>query len=99
MRRRSFLKTVGEELAVKPDKALKGRRRESHAGPAKAALGEAAERRLKRGLDCLGLTVKELKDLAKGAAEKVVLAWWLREGTTVSLRWVSERLEMGITRG
>jgi len=86
----------GKELAVKLDKALKGRRRESYAGPAKAAHGEAAaERRLKRAMGCLGLTLKELKDLAKGAAEKVVLAWWLREGTTVSLRWVSERLEMG----
>ena len=29
------------------------------------------------------------------AAEKVVLAWWLRRRTTVSLRWVSERLGMG----
>jgi hypothetical protein len=25
----------------------------------------------------------------------VVLAWWLRRRTTVSLRWVSERLGMG----
>ena len=26
---------------------------------------------------------------------KVVLAWWLRQRTTVLLRWVSERLGMG----
>jgi hypothetical protein len=32
---------------------------------------------------------------AKGAGEKVALAWWLRQRTTVSLRWVSERLRMG----
>jgi hypothetical protein len=25
----------------------------------------------------------------------VALAWWLRERTTVLLRWVSRRLEMG----
>ncbi len=28
----------------------------------------------------------------KGAEEKLVLAWWLRERTAVTLRWVSERL-------
>ncbi len=34
-------------------------------------------------------------ELPKGSPEKLVLAWWLRENTTVTLRWVSERLEMG----
>jgi len=87
---------LGVELAGKLAKALKGRRRESHRGAAKAAHGEAAaERRLKRGLTCLGLTFQELKDLPKAAPEKVALASWVREGTTVSLRWVSERLGMG----
>ena len=86
----------GKQLAVKLDKALKGRRRESHTGPSKAAHGEAvAEERLGRALACLGLKVDELRALPKGGPEKVALAWWLREGTTVSLRWVSERLEMG----
>jgi len=27
--------------------------------------------------------------------EKLALAWWLRRNTTVSLRWVSQRLGMG----
>ena len=31
----------------------------------------------------------------KGSPQKLVLAWWLRENTTVTLRWVSKRLEMG----
>jgi len=83
-------------LAARLEKALKRRRRESHSGSAKAAHGEAeAERRLERGLGHLGLTPRDLKDLPKAAAEKVVMAWWLRETTTVSLRWVSERLGMG----
>lgn len=30
-----------------------------------------------------------------GLAKKLGLAWWLRENTTVTLRWVSERLGMG----
>ena len=36
-----------------------------------------------------------LAERPKGAPEKVVLAGWLRERTTVSLRWVAERLGMG----
>jgi len=36
-----------------------------------------------------------LAERPKDAPEKVVLAGWLRERTTVSLRWVAERLGMG----
>ena len=43
----------------------------------------------------LGLDNKSLLQLPKGSSEKLVLAWWLRENATVTLRWVSERLEMG----
>ena len=43
----------------------------------------------------MGLAKRRWNGLSKGAAEKVVLAWWLRQRTTVSLRWVSERLGMG----
>ena len=35
------------------------------------------------------------QQLPKGSPEKLVLAWWLRENTTVTLRWVTERLGMG----
>jgi putative transposase len=77
-------------------KAMAGRRRESHSGPAKAAHGEAAaEAQLQRALPLLGLDTTTLRQLGKGAPEKVVLAWWLRQYTTVPLRWVSERLGMG----
>jgi len=71
-------------------------RRESHSGPAQRAHDEAAaELALRRGLGALGLTANELGALPKGAAEKSVLAWWLRRQTTVTLRWVGERLDMG----
>ncbi len=60
-----------------------------------SALESAAERALRRVLDVLAVTEKELEALPKGAPEKVALAWWLRDGTTVSLRWVGERLGMG----
>jgi hypothetical protein len=76
--------------------AMKGRRRESHSGEAKAAHDEAAaERELQRAFRALGLNEGLVERLPKGAAEKVVAAWWLRRKTTVSLRWVSERLGMG----
>ena len=92
--------SFGEKLAGYLDGALQGRRRESHSGKAKVAHDEAAARKaLKRGLAVLGLSGVELADMPKSAPEKQVLAWWVRRSTTVSLRWLSERLEMGhITR-
>jgi hypothetical protein len=36
-----------------------------------------------------------MEEMPKGAPEKTVLAWWLRAGTTMSLRWVGEGLGMG----
>jgi putative transposase len=85
-----------EQLEERIEQAVKGRRRESLSGVAREAHDErAAERRLKLGLKALGLSEAELERLPKGAAEKIVLAWWLREQTTVPLRWVSERLRMG----
>ena len=88
----SFLRKLEEHL----DGVMKGRRRESHSGEAKAAHDEAAgERDLKRGLAVFGLSEAEMRELPRNAPEKEVLAWWLRQRTTVSLRWLSERLAMG----
>jgi hypothetical protein len=83
-----------EKLRQRLERAVGGRRRESHSGPARRAHDEkAAEEMLKIGLPLLGIT--EVKRRPKWAGEKVALAWWLRERTTVSLRWVSQRLGMG----
>ena len=49
----------------------------------------------KQALRVLGLSAAQLQGLPKGAAEKAALAWWLRRRTTVSLRWVGQRLGMG----
>jgi hypothetical protein len=87
-----FAKKLEEHL----EKGMKGRRRESHSGEAKSAHDEtAAEGELQRAFRALGLEEGAMERLPKGTAEKVVLAWWLRRRTTVSLRWVSERLGMG----
>lgn len=89
-------KGFGEKLQEHLEQVMKGRRRESHSGEAKTAHDEAAaERELQRAFRALGLDEGAVERLPKGAAEKVVLAWWLRRRTTVSLRWVSERLGMG----
>ncbi len=74
-------------------RAVAGRRRESHSGPARRAHDEAAaELMLQCGLNLL--EIKEIQESPKGAPEKVALAWWLRERTTISLEWISQRLQM-----
>jgi REP-associated tyrosine transposase len=88
----SFFEKLEERLAG----IVKGKKRESHSGPARERHdAAAAEQALRRGLRTLGLKEEDLEGMPKGASEKVVLAWWLRERTTVTLRWVSERLKMG----
>jgi REP element-mobilizing transposase RayT len=89
---RGFMETLCERI----ERAMGGRRRESHSGQAKREHGQAAaEKLLAEGLAVLGLKNEDLPRMRKGAAEKVALAGWLRERTTVSLRWLGERLAMG----
>jgi hypothetical protein len=72
----------------------------SYVGAAKRAHGELeAERRVAQGLAVLGLDPQQLAEKPKGMAEKQVLAWWLRQRTTVGRRWLSERLWMGEESG
>jgi len=88
----AFLKKLEDWL----ERAVKGRRPESQAGSARAVHDEAAaEQGLRAGLRRLKFTAEKLRELEYGAPEKVALAWWLRRRTTVSLRWVGERLRMG----
>jgi REP element-mobilizing transposase RayT len=85
-----------EKLRGRLQRLLAGRRRESHSGGAKREHGErAAEKLLAVGLARLGLAPEALRRGRKVTAEKAALSQWLRERTTVSLRWVSERLGMG----
>jgi len=88
--------SFAEKLREGLKRALQGRRRESHSGSARMAHDQAAaEERLKQALQRLGLDETALEELPKGSPEKLVLAWWLRENTTVTLRWVAQRLGMG----
>jgi hypothetical protein len=68
----------------------------TYSGAAKREHGEAeAERLLARGMEELSVGWAALDRGAKGMAVKQALAWWISERTTVSRRWVSERLSMG----
>lgn len=88
----SFLEKLEKWL----ERAVRGRQRASQSGAARARHDEmAAEKWVRAGLSKLGLKEAKLGELGYGAREKVALAWWLRRRTTVSLRWVGERLEMG----
>jgi REP element-mobilizing transposase RayT len=88
----SFLAQLQEKLGA----IVAGKKRESHSGGARRAHGETAARKLLvQGLAALALSRSALEDLPKGAPEKTVLAWWLRERTTVSLRWIGQMLAMG----
>src|SRR2546422_3065345 len=90
------MKTFLAKLERWLDKAVEGRKKESHSGADRAAHDETEARRLLQvGLKSLKLSETDLRTLPKSAPEKVALAWWLRSRTTVPLRWVAERLRMG----
>ena len=88
--------SFGRRLGELAGKAMAGRRRGSHSGAARRAHDEAgAEELLKRGLRLLEVKESALAGMGKGAAQKTVLAWWLRQRTTARLGWIAQRLKMG----
>jgi len=69
---------------------------QSHYGAERQEAGEArAERLVREGLQVLGWTEKELSQRPKGDKGKVKLARRLRTQTTMTLRWIADRLHMG----
>ena len=89
-------KTFGERLLEAVGRGLEGRRTASVSGEAVQAHGEdAAERCLAAAARALGWEGRDWQEGAKVTIEKQVLAWWLRSRTSVSCRWIGERLGMG----
>ncbi len=85
-----------DKLKGKLGAVVVGKKRESHSGSARQAHDEqAAQKLLNAGLAALEMSRADLRQLPMGAPEKTVLAWWLRERTTVTLRWVGQTLSMG----
>jgi REP element-mobilizing transposase RayT len=88
--------SFGERLRAQMGEALRGRQAESHSGGAKREHGEqAAERLLAAGLAKFQMSADDLARGPKVTLQKAALSGWLRTHTTVSLRWVAERLQMG----
>jgi REP element-mobilizing transposase RayT len=68
----------------------------SHYGAERQESGEArAQPLVREGLQTLGWTEKELSQRPKGDKGKVKLARRLRAETTMTLRWIADRLQMG----
>jgi len=69
---------------------------EQHSGEERALTAvAAAEELVREGLKVLGWKEKDLACRAKGDAEKLKLALQVRAGTTVTVKWIAERLKMG----
>jgi hypothetical protein len=54
-----------------------------------------AEKVLSRELGRRGWAEAELERRRKGDAQKVDIAWCLRQETTMTLKWIARRLRMG----
>ena len=68
----------------------------SHYGADRRESGEArAQRLVREALQALGWTEKDLSQHRKGDKGKVKLARRLRGETTMTLRWIADRLQMG----
>ncbi len=55
-----------------------------------------AERLVAREMRRLGWTEAELAERRKGDPEKVRIAWRLRQESTMTLKWIAQRLKMGM---
>jgi len=85
-----------ERLLEELGGVLTGRERGSYSGEAVRRHDEReAEDLIRLGLEALGLSEGELSALAKGDPRKCALAWLAHTRTTVSHRWLAERLRMG----
>ena len=71
-------------------------KRKSHCGPELRQADEAqAEKIVQEELRRRHWTDGDLERRRKGDPEKVALAWRLRRETTMTLKWVAQRLRMG----
>jgi hypothetical protein len=76
--------------------AVAGRVGPSHYGAERQETGaQKAERIVREELARLGWPEEELRGRAKGHPGKIVIARRLRQETTMSLKWIAERLQMG----
>ena len=88
--------TFRDALLDKLDVLRSETKRSSFSGPEIRMHNEReAQRLLSAGLKQLDLTATSLASLAKGAPEKMVLAWYIRSKTIVTNDWLSEHIQCG----
>jgi REP element-mobilizing transposase RayT len=87
-----FLERIQQVL----DEAIAGKRRDSFMGEEVLRHDELeAERLFRQGLKCFGMTEEDLPELKKSDARKKVIAWNIRNKTSVRIEWIANRLDMG----
>jgi len=76
--------------------AVEGQVGANHYGAERQETGEQkAERIVREELQRLGWSENELEGRPKGHRGKVTMARQLRQETTMSLKWIAQRLQMG----
>jgi len=86
-----------EEFRERLDALLGGRTdNDNYRGRQRREHGEwEAERLLARGLEELGIPGEEFLGKRSGSLEKQAMAWLIKSHTSVTGRWIAERLRMG----
>jgi putative transposase len=85
-----------DRLMDRADEIVRQRNRDSYMGDGLGAHDErSAERRLDVARTRLGLSIGELRKLRQNDPVKQATAWWIKCGTTVSDRWICQKLLMG----
>src|SRR4030042_3246216 len=88
--------TFKEKLLKLADHVLKGRNRSSFSGETKRMHDEhSAEKWVQKAFRILGIDDSELPGMRKSDAQKQVIAWVLKQKTSVSNGWIADRLWMG----
>ena len=75
---------------------INGKRRDSFGGAESQCHDMlAAEKMLAKGMRILKLKPNELLDLKKNNPRKRVIAWYIRQNTSVKNEWIAEKLHIG----
>jgi putative transposase len=90
-----------DRLLKLADKALskKERNLNYHGKEIKGHGEKRAEAIVRKGLQVTGLTEPELKTTPKSDPRKTMIALAVKRETGMSLKWIAERLQMGVTTG
>ncbi len=86
----------GEEFRQELLEEMRRKRRDHHGEELREADEAHAERLVQKELRRRGWKESDLVRRRKGDAGKVEIAWRLRQETTMSLKWIAQRLKMGV---